>query len=173
MAHPIPKRKTLGSYEKGFKDKAKAPGDSLCVCGSALNCQYCTRGYSKNNPSNVHPLWREWDNLWGWWDVEKERSFRRWEMKYMNPDGLWGSPKHKCSLWSLDVENWKKKCLKKASSLGEPLGFSHLCFITRWAHWIKTYLFCKKGYGYSLVMRAKHNKPLARNPKLSNRWFLP
>lgn len=67
----------------------------------------------------------------------------------------------------------KKKCLKKASSLGEPLGFSHLCFITRWAHWLKTYLFCKKGYGYSLIMRAKHNKPLARNPKLSNRWFLP
>lgn len=106
------------------------------ILSSALNCQYCTQGYSKNNPSNVHPLLK-WDNFWGWWDMEKARSFRRWKMKYMNLDGLWGSP--------VDIENGKK-VLKKKTSLEESLGFSSPVFYNI-SPLDKNLLFCKNSYG--------------------------
>lgn len=59
MAHLAPTGKTLESYEKSFKDKAK-PQENPCVfvyiLSGALNCQYCIQGCSKNSPSNVHLL---------------------------------------------------------------------------------------------------------------------
>lgn len=92
--------------------------------------------------------WKEWDNLWGdeIWKKREALEDVKWNTWIsMVSEAL---PCTECSLWSLDIENWKK-VLEKKSIAGRAIVFfpPHLCFIPWAVPCIKTYLFCKNNYG--------------------------
>lgn len=169
-------RKDLRKLWKELQGQRKSPKRILvCLCGFSLvlwTANIAHKGVLKITRVMCVFCWRQWDNLWGWWEMEKERA---------SEDEKWNSwisivsealPLTECFLGCLDIEN-QEKVLRKKASLGDPLGFSHLCFITWAVSWIETYLCYRNSYGILIICAKHYFKPLVRNPKLKNVWFPP
>ena len=128
----------------------------MCLCGFSLvfgTANTAHKGVLKITRVMCIFCRREWDNFWGWWEMEKGRSFRRWEAKDMNLNGLWGSPTH----WVLSLKSWYWKSRKstKKSVTGRNIGFfSPMLYNPSGSLDKKMYLFDKKSYGMLILFMA-------------------
>lgn len=122
---------------KGCKDRAKAPGKSVCVCVDSLvlwTANTAHKGVLKITSVMCILRWRERDNLWGWWVMGKEKkSLKRREMKDTNFNGLSGSPMYRASPLKPWYWKWERVLRMKRISARPTVLFFLTCVL--WHQW--------------------------------------